>query len=266
MSFLDRSQRIFEIPPGNAAPRFVACLPDELTAVEDVLGVSGTGTEAWVAGTVRGVGKKAEENRVDVSELFRSERGRGIEAKGRSLPKGFESSAAAFDLDGSRLFVASALEPSVHVVDLTRKELEPEPLLDLDSSDPLRLLAYDAERKRLFGSDGEANLIVADLTTTPPTVTTLAEDLDLPAAIAYDGERRRLYVATAGDGTLWKLDCESACGAPQIMAGPVDTVHPRALAVDSEGVVWVGDLELGILVAISPEGELLRRIERLPEG
>jgi hypothetical protein len=43
-------------------------------------------------------------------------------------------------------------------------------------------------------------------------------------------------------------------------------VHPRALAVDRDGTVWIGDLEVGILVAISPEGKLLRRIDRLPEG
>ena len=264
VSFLDRSQRIFEIPPGSDQPRFVSCLPDDLTAVEDVLGVSGTGTEAWIAGTVRGVGKNAEENRVDVSRLTPGER--GIEAESRSLPKGFESSAAAFDLAGSRLFIAAEHEPTVEVVDLLRKELKPEPLLDLESSDPLRILAYDAERDRLFGSDGQANLLMVDLTATPPAVTTLAEDLDLPAALAYDHGRHRLYVVTAGDGALWKLDCESSCGAPQLLAGPSEVVHPRAIAVDQDGTVWIGDLEVGILVAISPEGTLLRRIDRLPEG
>ena len=97
-------------------------------------------------------------------------------------------------------------------------------------------------------------------------MTTLASDLDLPSALAYDRQRRRLYVATAGDGTLWKVDCESACGAPQRLAASREITHPRALAVDASGVVWVGDLEAGILAGISPEGEVVRRIERLPEG
>ncbi len=97
----------------------------------------------------------------------------------------------------------------------------------------------------MFGSDGEANLIVADLGTTPATVTTLAGDLDLPSALAYDRQRRRLYVTTAGDGTLWKVECESTCGAPQRLIASPEITHPRALAVDAAGVVWVGDLEAG---------------------
>ena len=264
VSFLDRSQRIFEIEPDSTAPRFVACVPDQLAAVEDVIGVSGTGEVAWVAGTMRGYGKKADEIRVGVTRVGVGDR--GIEALARSLPKGFESSAAAFDLDRSRLFVARQNEAGVDVVDLEAKELVPAPLLDIESSDPLRLLAYDPERDRLFGSDGEANLIVADLATTPATVTTLASDLDLPSAIAYDRQRQRLYLTTAGDGALWKVECESSCGAPQRL-GRLARDHPSARARGRRhGVVWVGDLEAGILVGVSPEGEVVRRIERLPEG
>jgi hypothetical protein len=264
VSFLDRSQRIFEIAADSSEPRFVSCVPDQLTAVEDVIGVAGTGEVAWVAGKLRGYGKKAEEIRVGVTRVGVGDR--GIEALGFSLPKGFESNAAAFDLDRSRLFVATVDEAGVDVVDLTQKKLVPEPLLAIESSDPLRLLAYDPDRDWLFGSDGEANLIVADLATTPATVTTLAGDLDLPSAIAYDRQRRVLYLTTAGDGTLWRVDCESTCGAPQRLAASREITHPRALAVDATGVVWVGDLEAGILAGISPEGEVVRRIERLPEG
>jgi hypothetical protein len=264
VSFLDRSQRIFQIAPGSTEPRFVACVPEQLTAVEDVIGVAGTDEAAWVAGTFRGYGKKADEVRVGVTRLGQGER--GLEAQARVLPKGFDSAAAAFDLERSRLFLARGQEPVIDVVDLTHKQLEPVSLVDIDTSDPLRILAYDAERNRVFGSDGEANLIVADLTTTPATVITVAADLALPSAIAYDAGRKRLYVATAGDGTLWKVDCSASCGAPERLTEGSELRHPRAIAVDAEGVVWVGDLEAGILAAVSPEGKLVRRIDRLPEG
>jgi streptogramin lyase len=266
VSFLDRSQRIFRIDPGSAEPRFVSCVPEQLTSVEDVIGVSGTDQEAWVAGTFRGYGKKAEEVRVGVTRVGVRDGERGLEALARSLPRGFSSAAAAFDLEGSRLFVARGDQPGIDVVDLTRKELQPVPLVEIDTSDPLRVLAYDDERDRVFGSDGEANLIVADLTTHPATATTLAADLALPSALAYDRSRKRLYVTTAGDGTLWKVDCAASCGAPERLTAPSELRHPRALAVDAEGVVWVGDLEAGILAAVSPEGKLVRRIDRLPEG
>jgi sugar lactone lactonase YvrE len=39
---------------------------------------------------------------------------------------------------------------------------------------------------------------------------------------------------------------------------------PRSLAVDGNGVVWVGDLESRAIAAFSPEGELLKLIQRLP--
>ena len=107
---------------------------------------------------------------------------------------------------------------------------------------------------------------MVDLTATPPSVTTLTADLALPSALAYDAPRHRLYVTTAGDGALWKLDCSSSCGAPERVAGSKEITHPRALAVDAAGTVWVGDLEKGILAGVSPEGEVVKRIERLPEG
>jgi hypothetical protein len=264
VSFLDRSQRIFRIDPGSAEPRFLSCVPEQLTAVEDVIGVAGTDEAAWVAGTFRGYGNKADEVRVGVTRLGQGER--GLEAQARALPKGFDSAAAAFDLERSRLFLARVDEPGIDVVDLTHKQLEPVSLVDIDTSDPLRMLAYDAERDRVFGSDGEANVIVADLAATPPAVTTLAADLDLPSALAYDRERKRLYVTTAGDGTLWKLECESSCGAPSRLAASPHLKRPRALAIDATGVIWVGDLEAGILAGLTPEGELVRRIERLPQG
>jgi hypothetical protein len=59
--------------------------------------------------------------------------------------------------------------------------------------------------------------------------------------------------------------CESSCGAPQRLAASREVTIP-ALAVDASGVVWVGDLEAVILAGVSPEGEVVRRIERLPEG
>jgi hypothetical protein len=263
IGFLDRSQRIFEIDPGASEPRFVSCVPDQL-AVEEVIGVSGAEGDAWVVGTFRGFGKKAGEVRVGVTRIAEGER--GLETQARALPRGFVSSAAAFDLERSRMFVARGKETAIDVVDLSRKDLTPEPLIALETSDPLLLLAYDAERDRLFGSDGEANLIAIDLTTAPPAVTTLAGDLDLPSAIAFDPGLDRLYVTTAGDGNLWKLECATSCAAPERLAGSPEVKQPRALAVDATGTVWVGDLEAGVLAGLSPDGKLVRQIVRLPEG
>jgi sugar lactone lactonase YvrE len=97
-------------------------------------------------------------------------------------------------------------------------------------------------------------------------VTALAGDLDLPSAIAYDRGLDRLYVTTAGDGVLWKLECATSCAAPERFAGSPEVKQPRALAIDAEGTVWVGDLEAGVIAGLSPEGKLVREIVRLPEG
>ena len=156
VSFLDRSQRIFAIDRATSQPKFVSCLPDDLTDVEHVLGVAGTADEAWIAGTLRGYGKKAAETRIGISRL--GVRNREVEAIGRALPPEVTSAAAAFDLAGERLFLARLDRPAIDVVDLREKKLVPAPLVDLGSGDPLRLLAYDGERRRLFGSDGKASL------------------------------------------------------------------------------------------------------------
>ncbi len=128
VSFLDRSQRIFEIEPGSTVPRFVACVPDQLTAVEDVIGVAGTGEVAWVAGTLRGYGKKAEEITVGVTRVGVGDRGlRRLGSRSRRVSSPTPRRSIS---DRSRLFVATVDEAGVDVVDLTQKKLVPEPLLD----------------------------------------------------------------------------------------------------------------------------------------
>jgi SMP-30/Gluconolactonase/LRE-like region len=261
--FLDRSQQIFGIDPESSEPRFVSCVPESLTAVEDVIGVAGTPEVAWLAGTLRGFGKRAEDTRIGVTRISVADR--GLEAHDRALPRGVDATAAAFDLDRGRMFLARKDRPEIDIIDLTnRSSLVPVLLLDLGASGPMQILIYDSTRDRLFASDGRSTVVAVDLATEPPRLETVATDFALPTALAFDRERRRLYVSTESDGTVWRLDCEVSCGPPRRLAASQEVGHPRSLAVDAKGVVWVGDLENRAIGALSPEGELLRVIQRLP--
>jgi hypothetical protein len=263
VSFVDRSQRIFEIDPQSSEPGFVWCVPDALTNVAEVLAVAGDGDSAWVAGTLRGHGEHAGETRLGVVRLEQGQR--GIESDSRSLPRDVTASAAAFDRDAGVLYVARRDTPTLDRVDLGRRTLDPETLLDLGAGGELQLLEYDAGGNRLFASDGRSTAVEIDLDESPPALRRIPGELALPAALAWDGERERLYVATAGDAAVWKIECAASCGAPERWASVPELRHPRSLAIDGSGRVWVGDLESRLIVGLSPAGEVLRRIERLPQ-
>ena len=185
---------IFEIDPGSTEPRFVACVPDELTAVEDVIGVAGTGEVAWVAGTLRGYGKNAEEITVGVTRVGVGDRAR--EAQARALPPGVEANAAAFDL------VAAACSwrgrtAGVDVVDLTQKlRAGAGARCSISARRSDAILAYDPDRDRLFASDGRSTVVAVDLATSrrgsrrsPPTSSCPPRSLSTGSAAASTLDR-----------------------------------------------------------------------------
>jgi hypothetical protein len=182
------------------------------------------------------------------------------------LPRGSVYEAAAFDLERGRVFLANRGAPSLEIADLTGESIGPAPPVEFEAAlQQIALLEYDGAR-RLFASDGRSTVVAIEIDATPPRVEVVASGMDRPSALVFDRERLRLYVATSGDGALWKLDCASACEAPVRFASMPQLRRPRTLAVDARGVVWVGDLENELIAGFSPAGDLVEQVERLPSS
>lgn len=265
VSFLDRSQRIYAVDPAASEAALVSCVPQSLSG-HDLVGIAAAEQETWVVGSLRANPGPEGGRRMGIARFRPAGDGFWTEEV-QELPRGALYEAAAFDLERQLVFLARRGTPSLEVADLARRDVGPVPLVELGAALPqIALLAYDAGTRRLFASDGRATVLAIDLDAAPPRVQVVASGLDRPSALAFDGERRRLYVANSGDGALWKLECATECSAPARFGSAAELRRPRTLAVDSRGVVWAGDLDNEVIVGFSPAGGLLRQVERLPSS
>lgn len=263
--FLDRSHRIYTIDPTTSEAVFVSCLQQSLSGGQDVVGIAAAKQETWVVGSLRANTPEGR-SRMGIARFRLAGDGSWAE-KVQELPRDTVYEAAAFDFERQLVFLARRGAPSLEVADLARRDIVPTPLIELGAAMPqIALLAYDAGMRRLFASDGQATVLAIDLDAAPPRFQVVASGLDRPSALAFDRERRRLYVATSGDGAIWKLECATGCRAPVRFASAAELRRPGTLAVDARGVVWAGDLENEIIVGFSPAGGLVQQVERLPSS
>ncbi len=221
--------------------------------------------ETWVVGSLRANTAPEDSRRMGIARVRRAADGSWAE-KVQELPGGTLYEAAAFDFERQRVFLAGRDAPSLEIADLARRDVRPAPPVELGAAvEQITLLEYDGTR-RLFASDGRNTVLAIEIDAAPPRVQVVASGLDRPSALVFDRERLRLYVATSGDGALWKLECASECSAPVRFASAAALRRPRTLAVDPQGVVWAGDLENEVIVGFSPAGELVKQVERLPSS
>jgi SMP-30/Gluconolactonase/LRE-like region len=266
MRFLDRSQRIYAIDRATQEAVFVSCMPRSLSGAQDVVGIGAAEQGTWLVGSMSASTAPERRRRMGIARFSAASDGSWPEEV-QELRRGSLYEAAAFDFERQLVFLARRGAPSLEVAELARRDIGPAPLLELGTTvSQIALLAYDAGRRHLFASDGLATLLAIDLDAAPARVQVVASDLDQPSALAFDGERRRLYVATSGDGALWKLECATECSAPVRFASAPALRRPRTLAVDARGVVWAGDLENEVIVGFSPAGRLVQQVERLPSS
>ena len=94
----------------------------------------------------------------------------------------------------------------------------------------------------------------------------IASDLGWPIGLAIDDERRRIYVGDAKGDQIWRLDCPEVdrCEEPRVLLQSEMFPSPSELDVATDGTLWVADREGRVIVALSPEGEILQKITELP--
>lgn len=259
--FLDRSRRIYRVAPGLDEPTFWSCLPSELAEVGSSLGFSAVPGELWA-------GRLEQDLEGDAAQtvLYRMRTRDEPEVDARVVVSGAMTGsviATTFDIAGGRVFLARSDAPEIEMAHLReRGSIESERLVSLPMP-AVRTLVYAPAGNQLFAGDGERTVLRIRLDGTP-SIEQVANDLDFPTATAWDGERHRLYVATAGDRTIWRFDCAGPCSEPRPFAENLDLVRPEQLVVTDDGSLWVGDLAGQAMLALRPDGSLLCDHRELP--
>ena len=175
--------------------------------------------------------------------------------------------AAAFDVDGQRVFLSGIDGQVIYVADLSLKKPTPELWLEVKSEGVINDLHYDNTSGALYASGGEDGALYR-LTEQGegPLPTLVGGSLGLPVGMAVDEERGRLFVGDAKGKQIWRIDCPVSgdCTEPRSLVAAELFVSPTDLDVAADGTVWVADREGKVIVALSPEGEILQTISELP--
>ncbi|TNF78914.1 MAG: hypothetical protein EP299_03470, partial [Acidobacteria bacterium] len=175
--------------------------------------------------------------------------------------------AAAFDFDGRRIFLSGIEGKVIYLVDLAAKKPIPELWLEVESDGVINDLHYDNATGSLFaigGVDGDVYRLTEHGEGPKPSL--IAGSLGLPVGIAVDDERGRVFIGDAKGKQIWRIDCSASgkCTDPVSLIAGGKLVTPAELDVAPDGTVWIADREAQMIVALSPDGEVLQTITDLP--
>ena len=97
------------------------------------------------------------------------------------------------------------------------------------------------------------------------TLTTVVEGVGTSNGIGFTPDGGGMYYTDSDARTIWRYDYDRASGEignrRVFVRTPDDEGVPDGMTVDAEGTVWCAKWDGGCLIAFSPEGEELRRVE-----
>ena len=266
----DASRRIYEVDVSSPTPKFYGCLPPTADPSSNI-GFDLDGQQAYAA-LSRPTGKSTRKGTDEYETLLFPvlvEDGGLVPGKYTRLESEERFLAAAFDFDNRRVFLAGPEGKVIHSVQLGEKRKKPAPELFLDVSDSgvLSHLRYHNATGALLaagGEDGELWRLTEHGEGPEPTL--IATDLGWPVGLAIDDERRIVYVGDAKGDQIWRIDCPEAdrCSEPTVLLQAEMFASPSELDVADDGTLWVADREGRVILALSPEGEILQTITQLP--
>lgn len=165
--------------------------------------------------------------------------------------------SVALDIASKTVYFGIARPAAIQKLDLSsRKTAHLAELGRALNVQELGPLAVDRANSRIFIADAPTGRILA-LALQGVKQSIFAHGLGEIRALAVDHKRNRLYAADVARHKIWQFDLNARSPAAKDFASGLPMKIPQALAVDSKGVVWVGDAGTHALLAISPEGTLL---------
>jgi len=258
---LDRSRKIYAIPPGASRPVFLCCAPEILTPGEGIGLVQHKGELYAILNRLKSGGTEPK-YRTEIIRILTGE-GNLVEAKRSYLSGTAHFTAAHADMTRQKLYLAEGNK--VFEADLSRRRPAPKLLAELQVLDALHDLRIDTVRNWLFASDRGGRMQVLDLTSNRPPVL-VAEGLGWPEYTALDPERNRIYVSDMEHQQIWQITCTgdiASWSAPDVFVKSEEFRAPVGLSVDRDGILWIGDLEAQAIYTVSPEGRILRTVRSL---
>jgi hypothetical protein len=264
----DASRRIYEVDAASSVPVLYGCLPELADPIANI-GLEVDGTRGFAA-LSRPTGKSTRKG-TDEYETFvvpAALADEGIQLGKLIKIQGEEHfAAAAFDFANERLFLSGVAGKVIYAVDLTEKKPTPELFLEVEKEGVISDLHYNNKTGALFASGGTDGVLYRVTEHGEgPRPTLIARSMGWPVGMTMDNERNRLYVGDAKGKQVWRINCPDAhtCEEPRPLVNGDLFASPSEIAVAPDGTVWVADREARVIVALSPEGEILQKISHLP--
>jgi DNA-binding beta-propeller fold protein YncE len=117
-------------------------------------------------------------------------------------------------------------------------------------------LAVDAAGQRLFAADvGTGTVSVVDLARRRSHL--LVSGIGEPAALAYDSNQQRLYVADAARRCIWQVATNSAVPKAVTFSSASQLREPRGVTLDAQHAVWVADHAAMAVFKLSAQGQVV---------
>jgi DNA-binding beta-propeller fold protein YncE len=121
------------------------------------------------------------------------------------------------------------------------------------SANTLGPLAVDALHSVIFVADqGLHQILAVDLNSKKTHEVT--DLVALTSALAFDATHNKLYIADSARAKIWVISGYPKVATPHIFSSATVFRHPSALAVSSDGTIWVGDFGARTLFHLNSNG------------
>jgi WD40 repeat protein len=124
-------------------------------------------------------------------------------------------------------------------------------------------IAVDPQGQRLFVADYDGRRIFVSDMKGGRIRTILAPELSEIRALAWDGRRRRLYIADSGSEGIWSVPDD---GSPQLLLRDRRFRQPSGLAIAGEDALIVADESSGSVFSVGTADGVVRQVAALSQG
>ena len=165
----------------------------------------------------------------------------------------------AIDQVHQTVYLGDAVTGEISSMSMNGNSTSPSFFVEVPGVTRLGPLAADAAGQRLFAADvGGGTIYVVDLPRRKSSL--LASGMGEPAALSYDAEQQRLYVADASRHCIWQISTNSPKPKTSVFSSAPELREPRGITVDAQHTVWVADHAALAVFKLSPAGRVVRSI------